>query len=124
MRIVVADDEEVIRELIRVTLSADPSFEVHLASDGPSAIETVRTVLPRLLLLDVRMPGMGGVEVCRTIRESSIEPQPSIVMLSAMSQKSDVTAGLEAGADDYFTKPFGPSALLQKVYEVGGSAAA
>ena len=123
MRILVADDEEMIRELIRVTLSADERFEVATAGDGVSAVRLVQEWVPDLVLLDVRMPGMTGVEVCQWVRDHELAVQPRIIMLSAMTQTADIDAGLGAGADDYFTKPFSPMALLGKVYEVAEVAA-
>lgn len=123
VRILVTDDEPMIRELVRVTLARESRFEVSLASDGAMAVSMVRELRPQLVLLDVRMPGVDGIEACRQIRaESSIE-QPTIIMLTAMGQDSDVKLGMDAGADEYFIKPFSPITLLDKVYEVAGIAA-
>ena len=118
MRILVTDDEEMIRELVRFTLERDSTFEVSMASDGESALLMVREQRPDLIILDVRMPGIDGVEVCRRIRAEYNDPRPTILMLSAMGQDSDVERGLEAGADAYFAKPFSPTELLSKAYEI------
>lgn len=123
MRILVTDDEPMIRELVRVTLSREPRFEVTLASDGAMAVELVRQERPALVLMDVRMPGVDGLEACRLIRADHDIEQPVIIMLTAMGQDSDVRMGLEAGANEYFVKPFSPIALLQRVYEAAGLAA-
>lgn len=123
MRILVTDDEQMIRELVRVTLARESRFEIILASDGAEAVAAVREQGPQLVLMDVRMPGLSGVEACRQIRADESIDQPTIIMLTAMGQDSDIKLGLEAGADEYFLKPFSPLALLQKIYEVAGIAA-
>ncbi len=123
MRILVTDDEQMIRELVRVTLARESRFEIILASDGAEAVAAVRERGPQLVLMDVRMPGLSGVEACRQIRADESIDQPTIIMLTAMGQDSDIRLGLDAGADEYFLKPFSPLALLQKIYEVAGIAA-
>ncbi len=120
MRILVTDDEPMIRELVRVTLARESRFEITVASDGAMALEMVREHHPQLVLLDVRMPGVSGIEACRRIRADASIDQPTIIMLTAMGQDSDVQAGISAGADEYFIKPFSPITLLQRVYEVAG----
>jgi len=119
--ILIADDEEMIRELVQVTLSRDPLLEIRTATNGREALEAARLLRPDLLILDVRMPGMNGLEVCRTLRDEN--GAGFILMLTAMGQASDVQAGKTAGADDYFIKPFSPADLLKRVYEVLESAA-
>ncbi len=123
MRILVTDDEQMIRELVRVTLARESRFEIILASDGAEAVTAVREQRPQLVLMDVRMPGLSGVEACRQIRADESIDQPTIIMLTAMGQDSDIKLGLDAGADEYFLKPFSPLSLLQKIYEVAGIAA-
>lgn len=122
MRILMTDDEPMIRELVRVTLSRESRFEISVASDGAMAVEMVHEHRPELVLLDVRMPGVNGIEACRQIRADASIEQPTIIMLTAMGQDSDVQAGMDAGADEYFIKPFSPIALLERVYEVAGRA--
>ncbi len=120
MRILVTDDEPMIRELIRATLSRDERMEVSLAGDGETALRMVREQRPDLVMLDVRMPGIDGVETCRRIREEFAASDLPVIMLTAMGQDSDVQRGMAAGATEYFIKPFSPMALLSRVYEVLG----
>src|SRR4051794_26658431 len=93
--------------MTRLALERD-GFEVETAPDSDSGLAAYRAQPPDLVLLDVMLPGVGGVSVCRTIRERSVVP---IVMLTARSDPVDVVLGLEAGADDYVTKPFEPAGL-------------
>jgi len=116
-KILIADDEEMIRELVRVTLSRDSSFEISVARDGAEALQQVLETEPDLAILDVRMPEMTGLEVCQAIRDQEKEG-PYILMLTAMGQASDIQAGQDAGANDYMIKPFSPANLLTKVYEI------
>lgn len=116
MRILVVDDEEMIRELVRATLSRDERFELFEAVDGVTTLELVRERDPDLVLLDVRMPGIDGVETCRQIRAEHGADRPVIIMLTALGQDEDLQLYRAAGANDYFIKPFSPRALLQHVY--------
>ena len=118
MRILIVDDEEMIRELIRVTLSQDARFEVFQASSGELALEATRTLEPDLVLLDVRMPGIDGVEACEQIRAEHGAEWPSIIMITALGEDDDVQRAMDAGANDYFIKPFSPRAVLSRVYEL------
>src|SRR5262245_38935892 len=114
MTILVADDEEPIVELIRFTLE-DPQVRVVEAFDGESAVDMARRTSPALVLLDVRMPLMDGVEVCRRLRELPECARTRIVLLTAAAQNHDRERGLAAGADEYLTKPFSPLTLLALV---------
>lgn len=116
-KLLIADDEEGIRKLVRMTLQRD-SFEIIEATDGEEALELAREHLPELLLLDVAMPGLSGLDVCKALKSDPATAGITIVMLTAQAQQSDVDRGQEAGADDYFTKPFSPVSLLRKVDEV------
>lgn len=118
MRILIVDDEEMIRELIHVTLSQDPRFEVFQASTGESAVEATRALQPALVLLDVRMPGIDGVEACEQIRAEHGAERPTIIMITALGEDEDIQRALDAGANDYFIKPFSPRAVLGRVYEL------
>jgi len=122
VKILIADDEPMIRELLRATLSRDPRFEVTLVPDGQAAIEGAREHQPDFVILDVRMPDVDGLEACRTIRDE-LGDDVRIVMLTALGQDADVARGRAAGADDYFIKPFSPNQLLGRVCEVAGIAA-
>ena len=104
MKILVVDDEEtMVRSLS--TLLAEEGYEVAVATDGPQALEAARAERPDLILLDVMLPGVDGMEVCRQIRTWSTVP---IIMLTAKTGEVDKVVGLEVGADDYVTKPFSP----------------
>jgi DNA-binding response OmpR family regulator len=118
MRILIVDDEEMICELIHVTLSQDPRFEVFQASSGEQGVEAAGTLEPDLVLLDVRMPGIDGVEACKQIRAEHGSERPVIIMISALGEDDDIEQARDAGADDYFIKPFSPRAVLSRVYEL------
>src|SRR4051812_21571834 len=100
--------------MTQLSLERD-GFVVDTAADGPSGLEAFRAGSPDLVLLDVMLPGLDGVSVCRAIRESSVVP---VVMLTARTDAVDVVLGLEAGADDYVTKPFEPSVLAARLRAV------
>ena len=109
--ILVVDDDTALAEVIGMMLEREgytPSF----CADGLSALDTFRALRPDLVLLDVLLPGMSGVDVCRLLRAESDVP---IIMLTACTDTQDVVAGLEAGADDYVTKPFRSKELLARV---------
>src|SRR6202158_3573416 len=109
--VLLVDDESRIRNLLTWTLEGH--FQVLTAADGLTALETAREVKPDLYLLDVGMPGMNGIELCRRLRaEDVISP---ILMLTGFSGEEDKVAGLEAGADDYQTKPFASRELLARI---------
>jgi two-component system KDP operon response regulator KdpE len=110
--VLIADDDPRLRNLLTWTLEQG-QYNVVEAGDGLSALELARKVQPDLYLLDVGMPGMSGVELCRQLRaESVISP---ILMLMGFGSEEDKVAGLEAGADDYQTKPFASKELLARV---------
>jgi len=110
-RILVVDDDPALAEMIGIVLKAD-GFEPHFCADGAKALETFRQVKPDLILLDLMLPGMDGIEVCSAIREESGVP---IIMLTAKSDTVDVVGGLEAGADDYVVKPFNRAELVARI---------
>jgi two-component system, OmpR family, KDP operon response regulator KdpE len=110
-RILVADDERALRDFISRNLRAR-GFTVLEASNGLEAMGVWETEQPDLLILDVMMPRMEGLEVCRRVRESSRVP---IIVLTALDAESDKVAALDLGADDYLTKPFGVEELLARV---------
>lgn len=105
------DDDEALAEMIGIVLRND-GFEAVYCADGAKALETFRTNKPDLVLLDLMLPGIDGIEICRLIRAESDVP---IVMLTAKSDTSDVVRGLESGADDYVAKPFKPAELVARV---------
>jgi DNA-binding response OmpR family regulator len=110
----VVDDEPPIVELVRCTLE-DAQVRVIEAGDGARAVELARAERPQLALLDVRMPGLDGFEVCRLLRQAPECAGTRIIMLTAAGQAEDRAQGLAAGADEYLTKPFSPLALLNLV---------
>ena len=112
MKILVVDDEQAVRESLRRSLRFN-GYEVLTANDGLEAVETVRTENPKLLILDVMMPNMDGLEVCRTLRSEGWD-RP-ILVLTARDGVSDRVSGLDAGADDYLPKPFALEELLARV---------
>lgn len=109
--VLVVDDEPQIRRVLRSTLSFR-GYEVAEASSGEEAIETARRVKPDLVLLDVNLPGISGVETCRELRQFTASP---IIMLTVRNAERDKVVALDAGADDYVTKPFGTEELLARV---------
>ena len=111
MKILIADDSIVSRHLLEATLRKW-GYEVMVACDGAEALELLqREDAPSLIILDWMMPGMTGVEVCRRIRERDSEPYTYILLLTSKSQKEDLIEGMDAGADDYITKPFDQNEL-------------
>jgi len=110
-RVLVVDDEERLAKTIAYNLRAE-GHEVVVAHDGESALEVFRTEHPDLVVLDLMLPRRSGVEVCRLVREESSVP---ILMLTAKAGESDKVTGLELGADDYVTKPFGMRELMARV---------
>lgn len=113
-RILLAEDELVLRDFISRNLRAR-GFEVLKASNGLEAMALWQTEDPHLLILDIMMPRMDGLEVCRRVREHSAVP---VIVLTALDAESDKVAALDLGADDYLTKPFGVEELLARVRAV------
>jgi two-component system, OmpR family, KDP operon response regulator KdpE len=110
-RILVVDDDPQIRRVMRVTLTGQ-GYEIDDATSGESALEKVRASRFDLVLLDMNMPGMGGLEACREIRSQS---EIAIIMLTVRDTDADKVEALDAGADDYVTKPFSSSELLARI---------
>jgi two-component system, OmpR family, KDP operon response regulator KdpE len=110
-RILVVDDEPQIRRVMRSTLTAE-GYEVHDARTGTDALEELRKDRYDLVLLDVNMPGMDGLETCKLIRASS---EIAVIMLTVRGSEEDKIAALDAGADDYVTKPFSMPELLARI---------
>jgi len=112
--ILVVDDVPANLDILRARLSAH-GYEIMIAENGPKALAAVRDHGPDLILLDVMMPGMDGIEVCRRLRADSTIPFIPIVFLTARSDAKDVVAALDAGGDEYLTKPVDPAALVARV---------
>ena len=113
-QILVVDDVPANIKLLEAKLSSE-YYDVVTAKDGPEAIELTKKRKPDLVLLDVMMPGMDGFEVCRKLKEDAEVSHIPIVMVTALSEKSDRLKGLEAGADDFITKPLNDMALFSRV---------
>jgi two-component system, OmpR family, phosphate regulon response regulator PhoB len=112
--ILVVDDEPSIVDLVRFTLE-DADVRVVEASDGAEALVLARRIKPDLILLDVQMPRLDGLQVCRQLRREPAFARVPIILLTAAGQEADQARGLSAGADEYLTKPFSPLALLALV---------
>ena len=110
-RLLVVDDDLALAEMLGIVLQSE-GFDVTHVADGSAAVAAFRDSRPDLVLLDVMLPGMDGVEICRRIRAESGVP---IVMLTARTDTVDVVVGLESGADDYVLKPFKPQELIARV---------
>src|SRR5579872_5663578 len=110
-KILVVDDEPQIRRIMRTTLTAE-GYAVHDARSGEEALDAVRDQRFDLILMDANMPGMGGLAACREIRSTS---DVAIIMLTVRSAEEDKVAALDAGADDYVTKPFGMPEVLARI---------
>jgi two-component system KDP operon response regulator KdpE len=110
-RILVVDDEPQITRVLRTTLSSQ-GYDIRTASDGESALETFHDWSPHLVITDLAMPNLDGVGLCRKLREKSQVP---IIVLSVRGQERNKVEALDAGADDYVTKPFGMNELLARV---------
>ncbi|MFI9386273.1 response regulator transcription factor [Kutzneria sp. NPDC052558] len=113
-RVLVVDDDETVRDVVRRYLERD-GHEVVMAGDGESALQLVAKQVPDLIVLDLMLPGIDGLEVCRRLRQRHSVP---IVMLTALGEEEDRVVGLQLGADDYVTKPFSPRELALRVGSV------
>ena len=110
----IVDDEPNIVQLVRITLE-DNRVQVLEAADGTTALDRAVAYRPDLVLLDVDLPDVSGLEVCRQIKQDTELAKTKVVMLTAAAQRDDVARGFAAGADDYLTKPFSPVRLLSLV---------
>ena len=116
-KILIVDDRLEVRELVEVTLRAK-HYQIIQASTGERALEIVRVEKPDLILMDIMMPGgMDGLEATRILKNNPDTKDCTIIILTAKGQKTDREKGLEAGAEDYFVKPFSPLDLIKKVEE-------
>src|SRR6266702_8927488 len=113
-KVLVVDDEPVLVETIAYNLE-QAGYEVMTAADGASALEVARREQPDLVILDIMLPQMDGLEVCRLLRREDSTATTPIMMLTARGEEIDKVVGLEDGADDYVTKPFGRRELLARV---------
>ena len=112
--ILICDDDPVVHESLGLYLSSE-GYEHQSAYDGQQALEMVESLHPDMVVLDLMMPRMSGIDVCRTIRQTSSIP---IIMLTAKGEEIDRILGLELGADDYIVKPFSPREVLARIKAV------
>jgi CheY-like chemotaxis protein len=115
-RIVVADDEPFILSALQDTLS--DSYSVTTASNGAEAIKVAQKVLPDLIILDVMMPEMDGLEACKNLKRDKTTSSIPVILLTAKGQITDIEKGFKSGADAYVVKPFSPARLIEKVEEI------
>jgi two-component system phosphate regulon response regulator PhoB len=116
-RVLVVDDEEDILELLQYVLTKN-GYSITSVATGEDALSTARTLLPDLILLDVMLPGVDGLDVCKVLKNNPKTAHIPVIMLTAKGEEVDVVTGLELGADDYVTKPFSPRVLLARVRAV------
>src|SRR5262247_697692 len=116
-RILVVDDEPDILELVQYNLSK-AQYDVVGVKSGEEALVQVRTTPPDLVVLDLMLPGVDGLEVCKALKRDTHTAAIPIVILTARGEEADIVAGLELGADDYLTKPFSPRVLLARIRAV------
>jgi len=114
-RVLVVDDDPTVSDVVRRYLER-AEYEVVLAADGQSALDAVHAQRPDLVVLDLMLPGIDGLEVCRRLRRD--DPELPVVMLTALGDEADRVVGLSLGADDYVTKPFSPRELVLRVQSV------
>lgn len=115
--ILVVEDEEDIQELVCFNLNKE-GYQTLSAATGEDALVIARSQRPNLILLDLMLPGIDGLEVCRTLKAEDKTRSIPIVMLTAKGEDADIVAGLELGADDYITKPFSPRVMIARVRAV------
>jgi len=119
--LLIVDDEDGVRSLVRMTLESE-NYEILEATEGEEALDLVRRHRPGLVLLDVMLPDTSGIEICRALKADPETASTVVVMLTAKAQSADLEEAEAAGADGYFTKPFSPIALMQRVERIFGAA--
>lgn len=112
--ILIVDDEEDVLELVRYNLAKN-GYAVETAATGEEALAKVRTKIPDLMILDLMLPGVDGLNVCKQLKSDHKTQHIPIIMLTAKGEEADIVTGLELGADDYVTKPFSPKVLVARV---------
>src|SRR5215470_4021235 len=116
-RILIVDDIETNRDILAKRL-ATQGYDLCQATDGQEALDVAKTLLPDLILLDVMMPKLNGIEVCRRLKSDAALPFMSIILVTAKADTKDVVLGLDSGADEYLTKPIDQAALVARVRSV------
>jgi len=116
-KILIIEDEPDILELVQYNLEKN-GYHVYTAADGEDGVIEAKKIKPDAVILDLMLPGIDGLEVCRRLRQAEETKLVPIIMLTAKSEESDIVVGLELGADDYVTKPFSPRELLSRIRAV------
>lgn len=119
-KVLVADDEESVVELLSAIFDQDPKYELIIARDGEEALDVARRQKPDVLFLDVLMPKRTGYEVCRILKSEPSTAKVKVVIFTALTREIDQQRAREAGADDFIAKPFSPTTILQKLEELLG----
>src|SRR5450759_5114020 len=114
-RILIIEDEQDVIDLLTLNLRKAGGFTVNTATDGASGLRKAREELPALIILDLMLPKMPGLEICKVLKTDTATRQIPIIMLTAKAEEIDRIVGLEFGADDYVTKPFSPRELILRV---------
>ena len=114
-KILIIEDEEPISELIKLTLESGGFSNIITAFDGETGLAAARAQLPDLILLDLMLPGIDGLSVCRRLKHDDTTKNIPVIMLTAKSEESDIVVGLELGASDYIVKPFSRSILIARI---------
>lgn len=120
--VVIADDDADIRALVRISAVRAGLTVVAEAADGDEALSAIRLLLPELAILDVTMPGMSGLEICREVRADPTLDGVQVLLVSAAADETSIAAGMRAGAADYLSKPFSPRELASRLAgHIGGT---
>ena len=120
-QIIIVEDEPEIAELIELHVKRE-GYSTQIIDDGGEALAIIKKSPPDLILLDLMLPGMSGLELCRALRWEEATRELPVIMVTARGEESDVVAGLEVGADDYVTKPFSPRVLIARISQHPASA--
>jgi two-component system phosphate regulon response regulator PhoB len=115
--ILIVDDEEDVLELVRYNLQKE-GYRTETATSGEEVLKKARSILPDLIILDLMLPGIDGLQVCKNLKGDTKTQSIPIIMLTAKGEDTDIVAGLELGAEDYVTKPFSPKVLIARVRRV------
>jgi DNA-binding response OmpR family regulator len=121
-KVVIADDDADIRALVKISAVRAGLDVVAEAADGDEAMAAIRLLVPELAILDVTMPGLSGLEICRMVRADSALDGVQVLLVSAAADETSIAAGMRAGAADYLSKPFSPRELASRLSaHVGGT---
>jgi CheY-like chemotaxis protein len=119
-KILLVEDDETVLELLRIVFGFHDCYETKFAKDGPEALDLAARYRPDLVIIDIQLPSMDGIEVCRRIKTDPALQKSKVMMLTGMAQDSDRLQAEQAGADEYVTKPFHTSAIMSTVAKLIG----